>query len=61
MSMEGLSRRLAEWRQFHEPPTRIPKELWAMAVELAGVAPTKGRSGKGYDVNGNLSDASMII
>jgi hypothetical protein len=35
--IEELSRQLAEWRQTHKSPTRIPEELWAKAAALAGV------------------------
>jgi len=41
--MEMLGRHLAEWRERHKPPTPIPEDLWAKAVELArqhGVGPT---------------------
>lgn len=36
VAIEELRDRLAEWRRTRKPPSRIPEELWAMAVQLAG-------------------------
>jgi hypothetical protein len=35
-SIEEARLELAEWRKQHRPPTPIPAELWAKAVDLAG-------------------------
>jgi hypothetical protein len=33
---EALKGQLADWRQSHKAPARIPEDLWSKAVELAG-------------------------
>ena len=34
--LEGVRRRFERWRGTHEARSRIPEELWASAVEMAG-------------------------
>ncbi len=35
-SLQQLALRFQEWRQGHAPRSRLPEELWAAAVRLAG-------------------------
>src|ERR1017187_2089744 len=49
--LEQLRSQLTEWRQTHRPPTPIPSEIWAGAVEIAqklGVSPTARALRVGY-------------
>ena len=34
--LQRTRRKLEYWRRTHEPPARIPEDLWARAVEIAG-------------------------
>jgi hypothetical protein len=34
--LEAAGRRFERWRQTHEPRSRIPDPLWAVAVKMAG-------------------------
>ena len=34
--LQQVGRRLKQWRKVHPPRTRLPEEVWAAAVEVAG-------------------------